>query len=179
MPPLNVIVLILALAVVTPVSARMYEWVSPATGRVQLSGTPPTWYRSNIPGPRVRVFENGALVDDTAIALKPEENRALREVATAKVEERRQLEALRQLEIANRREAAIQAARAREEELRVSQAQKRLQRAAETAAAEPPASEGEKTAEAKSPDVPAALDAKTIERLKALVSEFDRTGTIQ
>ena len=49
--------------------ARMYQWTSPASGRVQLAGSPPGWYRGPDAGPRVLVFENGELVDDTAIAV--------------------------------------------------------------------------------------------------------------
>jgi len=44
--------------------------VSPTTGSVQLSGTPPAWYRSDVAGPRVQVFESGNLVDDTAIVVE-------------------------------------------------------------------------------------------------------------
>lgn len=71
--PVAIIVLGLILAV--PAQARMYQWVSPDSGRVQLAGSPPAWYRGLAAGPRVRVFENGELVDDTAVAV-PEEQRA-------------------------------------------------------------------------------------------------------
>lgn len=47
--------------------ARMYQWSHPSSGTVQLSGAPPAWYRSTIKGPRVLVFDNGQLVDDTAV----------------------------------------------------------------------------------------------------------------
>lgn len=63
-----------ALALADPASARLYQWVNPDTGYTQLSGKPPAWYRSATAGPRVLVFENGRLVDDTAIEL-PEEYR--------------------------------------------------------------------------------------------------------
>lgn len=49
--------------------ARVYQWVSPTTGNSQLSGKPPAWYRSGTTGPRVLVFENNKLVDDTAIVV--------------------------------------------------------------------------------------------------------------
>ena len=52
-------------------SARMYVWKNPETGSVQASGTPPSWYRGEHGGPRVQVFVNGKLVDDTAITLPP------------------------------------------------------------------------------------------------------------
>lgn len=56
----------------------MYQWTNPSTGRVQLSGTPPGWYRAVEPGPRVFVFENGELVDDTAQVVSESERLALR-----------------------------------------------------------------------------------------------------
>ena len=49
------------------VEARVYQWINPTTGNSQLSGKPPAWYRSESSGPRVLVFENNKLVDDTAI----------------------------------------------------------------------------------------------------------------
>jgi hypothetical protein len=61
-----------------PAAARMYQWHNPATGTTQLSGTPPAWYRSHEPGPRVYVFENNQLVDDTGIAVSDEQRAALR-----------------------------------------------------------------------------------------------------
>lgn len=44
---------------------RMYQWTDPSTGRTHFSGRPPHWYRKG-DGPRVLVFEDGRLVDDTA-----------------------------------------------------------------------------------------------------------------
>jgi hypothetical protein len=45
-----------------PGQARMYQWISPASGTTQLSGKPPSLGE----GPRVIMFENGKIVDDTA-----------------------------------------------------------------------------------------------------------------
>lgn len=65
----------------------MYQWVNPGTGRTQMSGTPPAWYRAapaGTPGkrtPRVLVFENGQLIDDTAIAVSEERRIQLRQQA--------------------------------------------------------------------------------------------------
>lgn len=61
-----------------PAAARMYQWHNPATGTTQLSGTPPAWYRSHDPGPRVYVFENNQLVDDTGMPVSDEQRAALR-----------------------------------------------------------------------------------------------------
>ncbi len=49
-------------------AAKMYQWVDPTTGSVQLAGAPPPWYRSAMQGPRVRVYEHGEVIDDTAYA---------------------------------------------------------------------------------------------------------------
>ncbi len=70
-----------ALLAVLPAQARMYQWVSPNSGRTQISGKPPAWYRSGLTGPRVFVFENGRLVDDTARALSEAERAAMRDAA--------------------------------------------------------------------------------------------------
>lgn len=59
----------------------MYQWVDAQTGTVQLSGTPPSWYRGAQSGPRVFVFENGRLVDDTARQLPAEQSALLRATA--------------------------------------------------------------------------------------------------
>ncbi len=62
-------------------SARMYQWADPQTGTVQLSGSPPSWYRGTQPGPRVFVFENGRLIDDTARVVPAEQAVLLRATA--------------------------------------------------------------------------------------------------
>ena len=66
-----------ALLSTAPAAARMYQWRNTASGTTQLSGTPPAWYRSSEHGPRVYVFENNQLVDDTAIAVSTEQREAL------------------------------------------------------------------------------------------------------
>jgi hypothetical protein len=62
--------------------ARLYQWVDPDTGTTQLSGRPPAWYRGSTPGvaklPRVYVFENGRLIDDTAIVIPLDRQAVLR-----------------------------------------------------------------------------------------------------
>ena len=67
-----------ALLSTAPAAARMYQWQNAATGTTQLSGTPPAWYRSSARGPRVYVFENNQLVDDTGIVVSAEQRDALR-----------------------------------------------------------------------------------------------------
>lgn len=66
-----------------PVDARMYQWLDAGSGNVQLSGSPPPWYRGQHQGPRVLVFDEGELVDDTARAVTESERTLLREEAFA------------------------------------------------------------------------------------------------
>jgi hypothetical protein len=63
---------------IAPAAARMYQWQNPATGTTQLSGTPPAWYRGADHGPRVFVFENNQLIDDTGIAVSAAQAGTLR-----------------------------------------------------------------------------------------------------
>lgn len=64
-----------------PSAARMYQWRDAATGSIQLAGKPPPWYRSGAPGPRVRVFEHGRVVDDTALDIDSAREAHLRATA--------------------------------------------------------------------------------------------------
>ena len=73
-----------------PASARLYQWVDPETRHVYLSGSPPAWYRSGGKGPRVLVFDNGKLVDDTGREASEEEARALREQAAVQEQGRKE-----------------------------------------------------------------------------------------
>lgn len=72
------------------VHARMYQWTEPETGSTQLSGKPPVWYRSEYGGPRVFVFDNGHLIDDTAIEVSEDVREHMRQQAFVLVEEDRQ-----------------------------------------------------------------------------------------
>ena len=78
--------------------AQMYQWVNPRTGTVQLSGAPPSWYRGAQGGPRVLVFDQGKVVDDTAIRVPARRRRELREAAFQAATDRQRLKALQQLE---------------------------------------------------------------------------------
>ena len=79
-------VIILCLCCSTPVAARMYQWVDPASGTTQLSGKPPPWYRSGDHGPRVYVFDNGKVIDDTGIRVSDSERERLRNEALLSAE---------------------------------------------------------------------------------------------
>lgn len=83
----NFIIIIMLVIFMQPAAARMYQWVDPVSGRTQLSGTPPAWYRSGGDAPRVFVFENGQLVDDTGISVEEVQRRRLREEALVRAEE--------------------------------------------------------------------------------------------
>lgn len=64
-----------------PADARMYQWANPHSGTVQLSGTPPAWYRAATSGPRTLVFEDGQLIDDTGVGVSEPHRLALRDDA--------------------------------------------------------------------------------------------------
>lgn len=72
------------------VEARMYQWIEPGVDTTQLSGKPPAWYRSAAGGPRVFVFDNGRLIDDTAVSVSDEVRQRMRQEAFILAEEDRQ-----------------------------------------------------------------------------------------
>lgn len=140
--------------------ARMYQWVNPSTGHAQMSGTPPSWYRSGQKGPRVLVWENGMLVDDTSLRVSEERTATLRQHAFDEAKRRKELAALQRLEESARREAA--------------KAERKLQTAAKEGQGP-----GGPEADANAEPVPGSLEkfgADTIERLKSIIAEFDRLG---
>ena len=71
----------------TMLEARMYQWTDSDTGTTQLSGKPPGWYRTQHPGPRIFVFENGRIIDDTGIKVSKEHQELLRQRAYDVAEE--------------------------------------------------------------------------------------------
>ena len=82
--------LVLSLVFTGHVYARMYQWTDPDSGSTQLSGKPPAWYRSANGGPRVFVFENGRLIDDTSIEVADEVRHRMRQRAFVLVEKDKQ-----------------------------------------------------------------------------------------
>lgn len=139
-----------------PAAARMYQWVNPETGHTQMSGKPPAWYRGTAGGPRVQVFENGKLVDDTAHAVSDAERTALRATAMQ----------------ASERAAQVQPAAAKTPGAPVidQQLDARLTEAIKSLLA--PQS---KPAERPEQSAPAADD--TTERLKAIIADWERRKT--
>lgn len=138
------------LCVVTPAQARMYQWINPSSGNTQLSGNPPTWYRSPQGGPRVLVFERGKAIDDTAIVV-PEGTRD---------------------ELRSQAFQAQESTRAATTALEVS-----VEGEAETGAADSTAAEAESSEQdaqkSASGDL-TEMDANTVGRLKDIISAWDR-----
>lgn len=149
--------LLLLLVVSTAAGARMYEWQDPISKSIQFSGVPPAWYRSPEGGPRVRVYDDGRLVDDTSILLSAEDNRSMRELAFRELEEEQQLAAIKRLERTARREES-----------------RREQQRREAAKAKAEAEQSD-TSEAPPEVLPESLDAEEVKRLKDILAEFDRT----
>ena len=83
---------ILCVLAVTILSAhaRMYQWIDPDSKITQFSGKPPVWYRSAKGGPRVIVFENNHIIDDTNIRVSDVEQERLRRQAFVEAESDRE-----------------------------------------------------------------------------------------
>ena len=78
----KIILTLSLLTILTGVAeARMYQWTDTNSGNVQLSGTPPSWYRGTHIGPRVLVFEDGELIDDTLVEVSESQRFVLRDSA--------------------------------------------------------------------------------------------------
>lgn len=147
--PVKYYLLAIALVLAVSAEARMYQWVNPNSGTVQLSGAPPSWYRNDEGGPRVLVFDGGHLIDDTAIEVSDDERQALRGDAFQALGDRTNLEALEQLErIARRQDDMSDTAQEWDEEDDIV----------------------EPTAEQE----PGVLDQETIEELKAIIAKWDQ-----
>lgn len=88
--PMKKICLVISLVVIAipPLAhARMYQWLDPDTGTTQLSGKPPGWYRNGKIGPRVFVFDNGKIIDDTDIVLSDAHRDLMRQRAFIQADE--------------------------------------------------------------------------------------------
>ncbi|MCI0590584.1 MAG: nitroreductase family deazaflavin-dependent oxidoreductase, partial [Gammaproteobacteria bacterium] len=146
--------LIAALLLPCPqVDARMYQWQDPNTETTQLSGRPPSWYRSAQAGPRVFVFESGRIIDDTAVVVPVEQRDALRQQALTEAggdQER----ALEQARASAKLEAAFESKGPQAGEVEVSteiEAPSKAEQAADTSVS------------------------SSIEALKALISAWDKS----
>ena len=139
------------LCVAIPAQARMYQWINPSSGNTQLSGIPPTWYRSPKSGPRVLVFERGKVIDDTAIVV-PEGTRD---------------------ELRSQAFQAQESTRAATTALEVS-AEGEAETAADSTAAEAGSSEQDTVARKSASGDLTEVDADTVGRLKDIISAWDR-----
>jgi len=150
-------IMITLLLLCPPLHARMYQWYSPGTGTAQLSGKPPAWYRSAQNGPRVIAFDNGRIVDDTAVAVSNEQREALRQQALREAEGYQE-RALEQARAAAKLKAAFESNIPEEEET-------------ETVAE---ISEPSEVEEIPATEADAAVT-NSIEALKALISAWDQS----
>ncbi len=156
----KILLFILLLQVSTVALARMYQWVDPDTGTTQLSGKPPSWYRSEAGGPRVFVFENGRLVDDTGIVLSAMENERLRQQALLRAEQDRQA-AMEKLLQAKRQKAALDMQRRQDPQV---------------VAEFPAGRDSEARPDDEGPPPPAG---PTVEEMRALLEQYDRLRTLE
>ncbi len=130
----------------------MYQWINPSSGNTQLSGTPPTWYRSSQGGPRVLVFKRGKVIDDTAIVV-PEGTRD---------------------ELRSQAFQAQESAHAATTALEVSAEGEAETAAADSTAAEAGSSEKDAVARKSASGDLTEMDADTVGRLKDIISAWDR-----
>lgn len=168
---MSLIVVLFAALFLAPAAAyaRLYQWLDPASGIVHMSGAPPAWYRTGRPGPTVEVFENGRLVDDTAIHLTAAQDAAMRQEAENDLETRRQAQALRRLREAAQREQAAKAA-AKQEAALAAAKEEQAKRAA--TARQEAAAKRQGAAASASATTPELTEAQ-VKRLKSLLSEYD------
>lgn len=153
--------LVISLLLSTSAEARMYQWTDPDTGTTQLSGKPPVWYRATTDGPRVIVFENGKIIDDTSISISDDQRESLRQQALLKAEEDRN-NAIRKAQEAEEMKARINLG-SEEQPPPVS----------EEATTEIP--EQPVQAEAQNQD----LDEMKAEQMRALITEWEQQMTEQ
>lgn len=83
---MRTLTILLLLTFALPAAARMYQWVEPDTDTPQLSGKPPTWYRSREGGPRVIVYDKNEIIDDTARDVSEADRERLRQEAMMQAE---------------------------------------------------------------------------------------------
>lgn len=139
------------------VDARMYQWTDPDNGTTQLSGKPPVWYRNGKDGPRVFVFENGKIIDDTGISVPDTERESLRQQALLKAEEDR-TKAREKLLEAKKLQAVLNPAAAEEQQM-------------------PAEEETEPEELAPKEKAKPATEQETVDRMKALIQEWEAQKT--
>jgi len=83
---MRTLTILLLLSFALPATARLYQWVEPDSDTPQLSGKPPTWYRSREGGPRVIVYDRNKVIDDTSIDVSDADRERLRQEAMMQAE---------------------------------------------------------------------------------------------
>lgn len=154
----RVLIIIVLVSISFTVDARMYQWVDPDTGVTQLSGKPPVWYRSAKGGPRVFVFENGKIIDDTGRTVPDTERETLRQQALLKAEDDKALAKQKLLE-AKRLQAVLNPSTG-EDQNEIIDDKTETDKQAEKAKQPPPQSEQE-----------------TVDKMKALIQEWETQRT--
>ena len=166
----------------------MYQWVNPTTGRSQMSGKPPAWYRGETGGPRVLVFEKNELVDDTAVAVGEDQRLQLRNKALHTIPSEKE-NALSTEQAVATLEAQIQAivdspameeylktppAQSQEETNQNSSNQRSIKEDRKASGSSEAANREEKTVNSR----PTSESSdERVERLKALISAWDENKT--
>jgi hypothetical protein len=147
----------------TIAEARMYQWVSPQSGYTQFSGKPPAWYRSAGGGPRVQVFENGKLIDDTIRPVSRSVRESLRARAFQETEETK-------LSAIAKKEKPSALSEAEEGELVIPE---HIEDQFATTKKAGPQEKSLKALQDKAKDP----DAAAVEQLKSLIADWDKRRT--
>ncbi len=166
----------------------MYQWVNPTTGHSQMSGKPPAWYRSEMGGPRVLVFERNVLVDDTAVLVGEDQrlqlrNKALQIAPSGKEKKLIAAEAVATLEAqiqaiveSPAMEEYLKSPQIPEDQESSSAGQKLIEENRKTAASSGADDQEVKVTDRKVKPAKESADER-VERLKALISAWDKSNT--
>ena len=138
--------------------ARMYQWIDPDSKVTRFSGKPPVWYRSTDGGPRVFVFENNRIIDDTHISVTDVERDRLRQEAFLRAEKDRDVA----------KEKLLQAKR-----LQAVSEQKGGDQKSASSDIQESAESAEKTAQAQQATVPVTEDA-VVNEMRMLIQEWEK-----
>jgi len=142
--------------------ARVYQWVDPASTITQFSGKPPVWYRGMEGGPRVIVFENNRIIDDTNIRVSDVEQGRLRRLAFLQAETDRET-AKEKLLQAKRLEAISEQTQGGKQ-----------QSSTETQSSAEQASESAAPVNTPEPPATAVTDAVVVDRMRMLIQEWEK-----
>jgi hypothetical protein len=161
MKVLKLFILCLITFTILTVHARMYQWVDPISKSTQFSGKPPVWYRSKNSGPRIIVFDDNRIIDDTNIRVSDVEQERLRRQAFLRAEADREA-AKEKLLKAKRLEA-------------ISEQMQGDQEHSAAAAPGPAEQAGATTIAVTAPAPPAAItDEAVVNQMRMLIQEWEK-----